>query len=156
MLDRILTQVEFAELVGIGQPAVSDLQRRGVLRPNVTGASWLRAYCEQLREQAAGRAGTLAENRAALDNERRIEIAMRNAIKRKEFAPVSALSEVLAKVGRQVAGTLDGIGPAIRLRWPDVTAEQLRLVDAEIAKARNLAAGISLDQLVDEDEAADR
>ena len=55
-----------------------------------------------------------------------------------------------------VAGTLDGIGPAIRLRWPDVTADQLRLVDAEIAKARNLAAGISLDQLVDEDEAADR
>jgi len=156
VLDRLLSQTEFADLVGISQQAVSDLKRRGVLRDNVTGASWLRAYCEQLREQAAGRAGTLAENRAALDNERRIEIAMRNAIKRKEFAPVETIAIVLAKVGRQIAGTLEAIGPAIRLRWPDVTSEQLRLIDGEIAKARNLAAQISLDQLADDEDEADR
>jgi phage terminase Nu1 subunit (DNA packaging protein) len=147
MLDRALTQAEFAALVGMTQQAVSDLQKRHVLRPNVTGAAWLLAYCEHLREQAAGRAGQLAEARAALDNERREEIAMRNAVKRREYLPAVIIAQVLAKAGRQIAGTLDGLVPAVRRRWPELTAEQLRLLEAEIARARNLAAAVSVDDL---------
>ncbi len=155
MLERALTQAEFAALVGITQQAVSDLQRRHVLRQNVTGAAWLLAYCEHLREQAAGRAGQLAEARAALDNERREEIAMRNAVKRREYLPAVLIAQVLARMGRQVAGIFDGIVPAMRRRWPDMTAEQLKLLEAEIARARNLAAAISVDDLAaDADEEA--
>ena len=153
VLDRVMTQAEFGDLVGITQQAVSDLQRRGVLKSNVTGKAWLLAYCEQLRQEAAGRAGKLAEARAALDNERREEIAMRNAIKRAEYAPVALIEQVLARVGRQVAGVLDGLVPSIRLRWPDVTSDQLQIIEGEVARARNTAAQISLQQVLAEDVA---
>lgn len=151
-LDRALTQEEFAALVGITQQAVSDLQRRHVLRAGVTGGAWLKAYCEHLREQAAGRAGQLAEARAALDNERREEIAMRNAVKRREYLPAMIIAQVLAKVGRQIAGILDGLLPALRRRWPEITADQLRLLEAEIARCRNIAATMSTASLLDDDE----
>lgn len=153
MLNRRITQAEFGDLVGISQPAVSDLAKRGVLKPDGSAAAWLLAYCERLREEAAGRAGRLAESRAALDDERRIEIAMRNAIKRREYVPVVVIEQVLAKVGRQIAGIFDGFVPAIRLRWPEVTSDQLRLIEAELARARNLAATMSPDVLVEPDEA---
>lgn len=156
-LDRALTQGEFAALVGITQQAVSDLQRRHVLRTDVTGAAWLLAYCEHLREQAAGRAGQLAEARAALDNERREEIAMRNAVKRREFLPAVMIAQVVALAGRQIAGILDGVVPAVRRRWPDISAEQLRVLETEIVRARNVAAGINTGMLLEdaaEDEAA--
>lgn len=155
MVDRAITQGEFAAMVGITQQAVSDLQRRGVLRNGVTGASWLLAYCEHLREQAAGRAGQLAEARAALDNERREEIAMRNAVKRREYLPAMVIAQVLARMGRQIAGILDGLVPAVRRRWPELTGEQLRLLESEIARARNLASALSVDDLLaDADEEA--
>ena len=148
-LSRALSQAEFGELVGIGQPAVSGLHRRGVLRGGVTGAEWLLAYCEHLREEAAGRAGTLAEARAALDNERRIEVAMRNAIKRGEYAPIGLIEQVLSKTGRQIAGILEGLVPAVRRRWPAIGTDTLRLFEEEIARARNLAAGINTQSLLD-------
>lgn len=154
MLDRVCSQHEFAALVGVSQQAVSDLVKRGVLRPSVTGQAWLHAYCEHLREQAAGRAGALAEASAALKNEQREEVAMRNALKRREYAPVAAISQVLAKAGRQCAGILDGLVPGIRLRWPEVSSDQLKLLETEVARARNLMATMSLDDLIDDEEAA--
>lgn len=155
MLDRVVTQSEFAELVGITQPAVSDLVKRGVLRPNLTGATWLREYCAHLREEAAGRAGTLADASAALKNAQRVEVEMRTAIKRKEYVPVGLIAQVLGHIGRQAATAFDSIKPGIRLRWPDITAEQLDYIDAEITRARNLVAGMSLASLpVEDDEAA--
>lgn len=153
LADRMMSQREFGDLVGIGESAVSDLMARGVLRPNLTGQAWLHAYCKHLREQAAGRAGALAEASAALKLEQRDEVAMRNAIKRREYAPVAVISQVLAKVGRQCAGILDGLVPGIRLRWPEVSSDQLKLVEAEVARARNLMAAMSMADLVDPDDA---
>lgn len=152
MLDQVLTQQQFGDLVGITQQAVSDLQKRGVLKANATGRTWLLAYCGQLREEAAGRAGRLAEARAALDEERRREIAMRNAVKAKEYAPVGLIEQVIAKVGRQAAGVLEGIVPALVLRWPDITAEQRQLVEEAVTAARNQAATMSLADLVEPDD----
>lgn len=153
VIDRVLTQGEFGQLVGITQQAVSDLQRRGVLKPNVTGQTWLLAYCAHLREEAAGRAGALAEASAGLKTAQRQEVELRLALKRREAAPVAVIELVLAKVGRQCAAKLDALVPALRLRWPDVTAEQLKLVEAEVATVRNLMAEVSLASLpVDEEE----
>jgi phage terminase Nu1 subunit (DNA packaging protein) len=147
-----LTQDEFGELVGVSQQAVSDMLNRGVLAPGADAATWIVAYTAHLREQAAGRdSGPLADARAALAREQRDEVAMRNAVKRKEFAPISSIEEVLAKVGRQVADILEGLPRTLKLRWPNASAEQLKLITEEIVKARNLAAGISLASLIAED-----
>lgn len=155
VLTSVMSQAAFAEIVGISQQAVSDLARRGVLKSDAAGAEWLLAYCEKLREEAAGRSGSLAEARAALDNARREEVEMRNAAKRRELVPVAVIEQVLAKVGRQLAGILEGLAPAIRLRWPEVTADQLHLLEAEIVRARNLAAAMTPDVLTDDDEGGD-
>ena len=46
-LDTVLTQAEFGDLVGIGQPAVSDLMARKVINDGQTASQWLLAYCAQ-------------------------------------------------------------------------------------------------------------
>lgn len=55
-LDKKATQVSFAELVQISQPAVNKHVGR-CLQKGQTLRVWLHAYCEQLRNEAAGRGG---------------------------------------------------------------------------------------------------
>ena len=78
----------------------------------------------------------------ALDSARREEVELRNAVKRREYAPVAVIDEVLARVGRRIARILGDLPAAIRCCWPDATADQLLLIDAETAKACALAAGM--------------
>ena len=47
------TQEQFAKLVGITQPAVSQLMRKGVLTRGGSIGQWLQEYVRNLREQAA-------------------------------------------------------------------------------------------------------
>ena len=54
-LNSIVTQRQFGEIVGISQPAVSDLLSREVIREGQTLGQWLIAYCAHLRETAASR-----------------------------------------------------------------------------------------------------
>ena len=151
LIDRVMSQSEFGELVGITQQAVSDLQRRGVLRVNVTGHTWLLAYCEHLREEAAGRAGVLADASAALKIAQRQEVELRLAVKRGEFAAIGDLERAIAGVGRRVVAILEGIVPAIKRRMPSADPEILTLVGAEIVRARNEAATMSLSAIDDRD-----
>lgn len=50
LLERPCTQEEFGELVGISQQAVSNLVKRGVLKPGQTGQHWLDRYLSHLRQ----------------------------------------------------------------------------------------------------------
>lgn len=145
-LGQVLSQEAFGDLVGISQPAVSDLMTRGVIQAGQPCGVWLLAYTAQLREQAAGRGadGELASERARLAREQADMVAMKNAQSRKELAPVLILEEVLALVTRQVATVLDGIGPQLRRTFPDLTGEQLKLIGGELARARQLAAAVNL------------
>ena len=66
-----ITQSEFGNLVGVSQPAVSDMLARKVIAPGGTAGEWLLSYCNHLRETAAGRAAQgdldLAGERARLE-----------------------------------------------------------------------------------------
>lgn len=57
-MDMPMTQAAFGELVGITQQSVSGLVSAGVLKPGATAGAWLLAYCDRLRDQAAGRLGS--------------------------------------------------------------------------------------------------
>lgn len=75
-LSMTMTQAAFGQLVGISQPAVSDFVKVAALGPGVSAGDMLLAYCERLREQAAGRLGEtmgldLVQERAALAREQR-------------------------------------------------------------------------------------
>ena len=158
-VSRPATQAAFGELVDISQQAVSDLKARGVLTDNATLLRWNHEYCAHIREQAAGRAGQieagLTAERARLAKEQADKIAMQNAVARRSLAPVSVIEEVLGKVGTRIAGRFDALPGALRRRLPDLPAEALRLIEETIAEARREVASMSLDDLVDVDEADD-
>lgn len=159
-LTQQVSQSAFGEVVGISQPAVSDLLARGVIAQGQTAGEWLKAYCANLREVAAGRqAGEgydLATERARLAREQADKIAMQNAQTRRELAPAYLIEEVLAKAGAKVAGILEAIPGQVRRRLPSLPASEIDAIEAEVVKARNIAASISLDDLVaTEDEIDD-
>lgn len=148
-LSRPGTQAEFGVLVGISQPAVSDLLARGVIAPGANLIDWLRAYCAHLREQAAGRASSgdldLVQERARLAKEQADKVAMLNERMRKESAPVWLLEVVLASVGRQIAGVLEAIPINIKRKSDDIPTAVLEFITREVTTARNLAASVEFD-----------
>jgi len=147
-LDFAMTQEKFGELVGISQPAVSELLTRGVLQRHGSAGEWLKAYCGNLREQAAGRASggdlDLVQERARLAKEQADKVAMANAQTRKELAPISLIELVLANMGRQVAGVLEALPVQLKRSSTNLTNDDIRLLTSEIIKARNIAANIKL------------
>lgn len=154
-----MKQDAFGALVGISQQAVSDLLARGVLSPGRPAGVWLHEYCGHLRETAAGRLAEggldLATERALLAREQRRRIALENAVTIKELAPVAMMTEVLAKAGARMGGIFDGIVPKLRRRNTNLSAAELDIVAAEIAKARNYVASMSLadiDEPLDESD----
>lgn len=149
MLDETCTQVDFGLLVGIGQPAVSDLLSRGIIKPGQTAGQWLLDYTSHLREQAAGRGmdGELAYQRSELARVNRERAEIKLALERKEYAPVQLLEQVLATVGRSIAGALEPLHSSLAKRCPALTPEDLRHIQIEVSKACDLAVTASLDVL---------
>lgn len=160
-LDAPIKQVDFAELVGITQPAVSDMLTRGLLKPGDSARVWLQAYTRQLREAAAGRGadGELALNRAAESKTRNqlLQIKLKKASG--EYAEVSLIEQVLAHIGTQVASQLEPLPAQIKMLCPQLTSEDLQGIESAITEARNLAARAGLSVLneldPDEDDATD-
>lgn len=150
-LSSTVTQKRFGELVGISQPAVSDLVLRGVLTDGATLGDWMLDYCSNLREVAAGRAAAgdldLATERARLAREQADKIAMQNAVTRGELTPTIVLEQVLASAASKIAGILDAIPGLVRRRVPQLTSDEIDLVAGEVAKARNTVAAMSLADL---------
>lgn len=157
MLDAPTTQALFGELVGIGQPAVSDLLSRGVLRPGQTAGQWLMDYCAHLREQAAGRGadGELASNRAKESATRNQLLEMKLAIARKEYAAVDVLGQVLATVGRSIAGILEPLHVNLHKLCPALTPEDIKVIQLEVSKACDIAVSASLAVLDVAEDASD-
>jgi len=152
-LARALTQEQFGDLVGISQQAVSDLMQRGVIAAGEVASVWLRAYCDHLREMAAGRDpnGQLATERTRLAREQADRVAMNNAVERKQFAPIELLEDALASISRQVATKLDAIVPQLRRRHPELSGEVLRSIADSIAQARQVAADSTLQSATADD-----
>lgn len=153
-LGEVVSQERFGDVVGISQPAVSDLMTRGVIVAGDTLGTWLLAYTAHLREQAAGRGadGELARERARLSREQADRVAMENAQSRKEVAPIGLITIVLGKLAGDVASTLNALVPKLRRRVPDLSSDALRVIEEELTKCRARAASVSL---ADADEDGD-
>jgi phage terminase Nu1 subunit (DNA packaging protein) len=141
-------------IVGISQPAVSDLIKREVLKENSPVGVWILDYCAHLREQAAGRMGAdtsldLVTERARLAKEQADKVAYQNAVTRGELSPTVLLEEVLAKGANQINGILDAIPGNIRRRVPSLKHEEVDLITVEIARCRNAISQLTLADLAD-------
>ena len=154
-LNGKLSQEDFGRLVGISQQAVSNLAGRDLLDLSVSGHQALLTYCSHLRETAAGRSGggdlNLVDERAGLAREQKIRLALQNAETRKELVPVAILIAVLAKAGAKISGLLEAIPGHIKRRVPTLSADDIELITTEIARVRNIAGSMTINDLIEDE-----
>ncbi|MDD2885306.1 MAG: hypothetical protein PHT48_09710 [Dechloromonas sp.] len=158
-LTKVITQRDFASLVGVTEQAVSDMARRGVIMQGQPLREWLKRYCGHLREQAAGRSGSgdlnLVDESARVKKEQADRIAMQNAISRREFGPIEALEQGLSDCMARVASQLDTIPAKLKVASDHLGADELDLVTGVIAQVRNDIAGMRIDWFGDINEGTD-
>lgn len=140
-LDQVISQQQFGAIVGISQPAVSQMMTKEILSPGGTGRQWIAEYCSHLREVAAGRGANndidLAEERAKLARAQREGQEIKNKVARGTYAPIEALTDVLAAASQAVVDRLDQIPAALARVCPDLPVAVRELVMTQIASARN-------------------
>lgn len=143
MLDQQVSQAEFAAMIGVSEARASQLVSEGVIVRGDTAHEWLVAYCERLRDQAAGRLGEgaggldLVQERAALAREQRIGQAIKNGVARKEYGPVGLLADVLGTAASAVVDRFDHLEGVLAKSCPDLAEEAKTAVLTVIADARN-------------------
>ena len=143
VLEQQISQAEFAQMIGVSEARASQLVSEGVIVRGDTAQEWLIAYVERLRDQAAGRLGDgvggldLVQERAALAREQREGQAIKNAVARKEYAPVGLLADVLGQAASAVVGRFDQLEGTLRKACPDLPDEAKTAVLQVIASARN-------------------
>lgn len=157
--EQPMSQATFGALVGIGQPAVSDLMRRGIIQPGMNARAWLQAYCEHLRAVGDDRDpdGELAAGRTRVARATAEKVEMLNAQMRREYAPVALLGAVLADIAGQISGHLGDLVPNIRRRLPELQASALAQIEAEVTACRDVCAAADLADAdrIDSEEADD-
>lgn len=136
-------QTIVAAVVGVSKQAISAMVQEGKLPEEATNGSLIAAYCERLREIAAGRAGNdvggldLVQERAALAREQRIAQELKNQIARGEYAPIGLLADVLGQAGSAVVDRFEQLEGALRKACPDLPDDALATVQTVLAGARN-------------------
>lgn len=153
--ERHPTQKEAGAHLDLSDRSIRDLEVDLNLRGVDYTLEQLRiAYIRDLREKAAGRATEgdldLATERARLASEQADKIAMQNAERRGELAPVAMLEQALAGAATRATKILDTIKGEIRRRVPGLAASDLIAVDQIVAKALNAVASISLAEALDD------
>lgn len=145
-LSKKFSQQALSGLVGITQPTVSRMIAEGKLPGTGTLGEELLAYCQRLREQAAGRLGDsntdietldLVQERAGLAREQRIAQEIKNAVARKEYAPIGILADVLGMASSAVVDRMEQVEGMLAKSCPDLPEEARNVIQTVLADARN-------------------
>ncbi|MDP3819906.1 MAG: hypothetical protein Q8R33_00375 [Burkholderiales bacterium] len=136
--DFAVTQQVFAEVVGITQPAVSDLVTRGVLVAGETMGVWLRGYTAHLRSQVNTRDpnGRLAAERALLARAQRQGQELRNQAARRDYAPAEVLEAVLAIASSALYEEMAKLPAQIYEACPALPIAAREIIASTVASAR--------------------
>ena len=144
MIDLSLpaTQDAIGSVVGVSRQAIGAMMSEGKLPPSGTLGDMVVAYCDRLREQAAGRMGEeggldLVQERAGLARSQRISQDMKNDIARGEYAPVGLLADVLGMASSAVVDRFEQLEGALRKACPTLPDDAKATVMQVIASARN-------------------
>lgn len=118
------------------------MMTEGKIPQSGTVGELILAYCERLRDQAAGRLGEgggldLVQERAALARSQRISQDMKNDIARGEYAPVGLLADVLGMASSAVVDRLEQLEGALRKACPTLPDDAKATVMQVVASARN-------------------
>lgn len=157
-LSKPCTQAAFAQLVGVSRQRVNDLCTDGSLHKGATAHEWLLAYCEQIRETAAGRSegvDTLSKERALQVRVARERDEIRLAVDRMEYAPVAVLEQALATLGGRIVSVLRPVHLDVQKLVPDLPPEAIAAIERRLQQACAAAEAASLETLVPKDETAE-
>ena len=140
VLDRTITQQEFARLVGISPQAVGHLVKRGALQPGDTAREWLTAYLARLQDQAEQRqsdaALELSREKALLAHAQMQAQTLRNAELRSQYAPRELLEDLLRLVSAAVDAELEQLPDRVAsVGLPDVARHAVSSAVAGIRKS---------------------
>lgn len=140
-LDQVITQDEFAQIIGVSPARVSQLIASGAVQ-GTTAGQWLLSYTERLRDQAAGRMGEnggldLVQERAALAKAQRESQELKNAVSRGEYAPIGLLADVLGKASGSVVDRFDQLPGKLAKACPDLADDARVAVLEVVTSARN-------------------
>lgn len=118
------------------------MMTEGKIPQSGTVGELILAYCERLRDQAAGRLGEgggldLVQERAALARSQRISQDMKNDIARGEYAPVGLLADVLGMASSAVVDRFEQLEGALRKACPTLPDDAKATVMQVVASARN-------------------
>lgn len=152
--DKPIRNGEFAALVGISSPRVSELITAGSIDKSLPAKDTLVQYCAHLREKAGGRSGEsgLAHERAELTRVQREIAEIQLATKRGEFAPVALMAAQLSKIVSNITTQLVAIPRTLQKHHPDITIDQLNRIQAVVSAACELAVAKAQEAIPDEDD----
>lgn len=149
-----ISRSDFGKAVGVSRQTVDGLIDREILSASDTFGNWLLAYCDHLREVAAGRyAGgqlNLAQERAALAAVQREKIEMQNAVTRGELVSMSVLEEILSKVGARSTKILEALPAKLKRSVPGWTSKMTEIARNEVASVCNGISQMSINTLNDD------
>jgi len=77
--------------------------------------------------------------------ERAENLAIKNALLRKEVAPINILEQALGQICAQIAATLESIPVNVKRRNAKLEAMDIQIIKEEIVKCQNIAAQSSID-----------
>ena len=152
------TQALIGQLVGVSQQAISAMVNAGKLPADATIGEMLIAYCDRIREQAAGRKGEngeldLVQERAALAKAQRENQELKNAVARGEYAPIGLLADVLGKASSAVVDRFDQLPGRLAKACPDLPDAARTAVIEVVTSARNewvRSTASLIDEVIDE------
>ena len=133
----VLTDAEIGLIIGIGVDDIEQLRAAGVLPEGKASVDRVvAAYCEHLRQLAAGQRGEVEIARARFLRAQAVERERRNQVAAGKLADVSEFYEMLAPVVRDIRQGLQRGGarmvPGIRAAATD--REALAFFDAEMRR----------------------
>jgi phage terminase Nu1 subunit (DNA packaging protein) len=142
LLQRPITKGLLAECFGVTTQQFA--QTRINLPAGKSMGEWMRIIYKRRSEAAAGRSDSLVEERARLAREQADRVAMENAAKRGDLAPVGVIEMMLAAIAAQAVASLEAVPGRVRMRLPHLTAADISAIEREIAAARNTIAGAAV------------
>lgn len=87
----------------------------------------------------------LEKERARESKERADGLAMKNAERRRELAPIKLIEFALSTVASQIVAIFDSIPLQVKKAVPGISATAITKIQVELAKARNAAAAVKVD-----------
>jgi len=139
-----------AKLLDLTTARVGQLAKEGIITKQNNGrysAEAIPQYVRWLRQKAFGKdvsTGDTNTERARLLKAQADKLERENRIADGLVAPVYQLTDALVNVLSQQVAILEAIPNNVKRKNPAISAREIEVIKKEIAKARNLAADVTI------------